>query len=109
MVRLAIMVWLVGSVALIVFLAKADSQVRADEDWEVNTYWVHGDRLGTPVKITDSSGAVVWETWYEPFGNTYLLNEDPDGDGENVAMNVRFPGQYFDAEKGNNDCRSPTV
>jgi len=29
-----------------------------------------------------------------------VVNEDPDGDGERVVFNVRFPGQYFDEETG---------
>jgi RHS repeat-associated protein len=28
------------------------------------------------------------------------LDEDPDGDGTDLALNTRFPGQYFDAESG---------
>ncbi len=43
---------------------------------------------------------VVWQTWHEPFGATVALNEDPDGDGTAVTMNIRMPGQYFDAETG---------
>jgi RHS repeat-associated protein len=27
-------------------------------------------------------------------------NEDPDGDGVKVTVNLRFPGQYYDAETG---------
>jgi RHS repeat-associated protein len=27
-------------------------------------------------------------------------NEDPDGDGVTVTVNLRFPGQYYDAETG---------
>jgi RHS repeat-associated protein len=29
-----------------------------------------------------------------------MVDEDPDGDGIDVVMNVRFPGQYFDQEIG---------
>ncbi len=43
---------------------------------------------------------VVWQTWHEPFGATVALNEDPDGDGTNVVLNLRFSRQYYDAETG---------
>ncbi len=43
---------------------------------------------------------VVWQTWHEPIGAAVALNEDPDGDGTAVTMNIRMPGQYFDAETG---------
>ncbi|MCB1805274.1 MAG: RHS repeat-associated core domain-containing protein, partial [Candidatus Competibacteraceae bacterium] len=34
-----------------------------------------------------------------PFGDT-LPDEDPDGDGQALRFNRRFPGQYFDTETG---------
>ncbi len=43
---------------------------------------------------------VVWQTWHEPFGAAVALNEDPDGDGTNVVLNLRFSRQYYDAETG---------
>jgi len=44
-------------------------------------------------------GEVVWSSTQAPFG-LMEVNEDPDGDGETVSLNFRFPGQYFDAETG---------
>ncbi|WP_169307221.1 RHS repeat-associated core domain-containing protein [Chitiniphilus eburneus] len=43
---------------------------------------------------------IVWE-WAisEPFGHS-TANADPDGDGQQLVYNLRFPGQYFDAETG---------
>ncbi len=29
-----------------------------------------------------------------------MINDDPDGDGNRVTFNLRFPGQYFDQETG---------
>jgi RHS repeat-associated protein len=29
-----------------------------------------------------------------------MVNNDPDGDGNDVTLNVRFPGQYYDRETG---------
>jgi RHS repeat-associated protein len=61
--------------------------------------FVHNDHLGTPVAMTDPSGQVVWRATQKPFGAT-TVDEDPDGDGQPVTLNVRFPGQYYDAETG---------
>ena len=49
--------------------------------------------------MTDSTGRIVWTAEYDPFGKA-TVNEDPDGDGKAVVNNLRFPGQYFDAEAG---------
>jgi RHS repeat-associated protein len=35
----------------------------------------------------------------DPFGTT-VTNEDPDGDSNLFAYNLRFPGQHYDAETG---------
>jgi RHS repeat-associated protein len=62
-------------------------------------YYVHADHLNTPRMLTtaDANGTVVWRWDSEPFGST-LANADPDQDGQPIAFNLRFPGQYFDAE-----------
>lgn len=62
-------------------------------------YMVHNDHLGTPKVMTDMNGDVAWTSQADPFGQT-TLNEDVDGDGTSVTLNVRFPGQYFDQESG---------
>lgn len=61
--------------------------------------FAHTDHLGTPLKMTDKKGIVVWQADYRPFGET-VVDEDPDGDGKKFIMNLRFPGQYFDEESG---------
>lgn len=63
------------------------------------TYWIHTDHLGTPVSVTDTSRRIVWNAEYEPFG-TARINEDPDQDNNALILNLRFPGQYADAESG---------
>jgi RHS repeat-associated protein len=49
--------------------------------------------------MTNGSGTVVWRADYKPFGEADV-DEDPDGNGIKVTMNLRFPGQYFDKETG---------
>lgn len=34
------------------------------------------------------------------WGVAYDINEDADGDQVHVVNNLRFPGQYYDAETG---------
>jgi len=40
---------------------------------------------------------VIWRWDSTPFGDS-APNEDPDGDGSTLTLNLRFPGQYYDAE-----------
>jgi RHS repeat-associated protein len=56
---------------------------------------IHNDHLATPQKMTDSSGAVVWAADYKPFGEATITVST-------ITNNLRFPGQYFDAETGLN-------
>jgi RHS repeat-associated protein len=62
-------------------------------------YYLHTDHLTTPRLATDGSQRVVWRYEGEAFGAS-VPNEDPDGDGVRVTINLRFPGQYYDAETG---------
>jgi len=71
------------------------AQVDAGETF---TY-LHVDHLGTPRLATDDSQTVVWRWDSDAFGST-AANEDPDGDSIATVVNLRFPGQYFDAESG---------
>jgi RHS repeat-associated protein len=41
----------------------------------------------------------VWHWDSGPFG-TEAPDEDPDGDGTKVTLNLRLPGQYYDSETG---------
>jgi RHS repeat-associated protein len=62
----------------------------------LNTYYYHNDHLGTPQKMTDSFGAAVWIADYNPFGEASIIVSST------ITNNLRFPGQYFDAESGLN-------
>jgi len=59
----------------------------------VNTYYYHNDHLATPQKMTDSSGVVVWQGEFKPFGESVSITGS-------VTNNLRFTGQYFDQEAG---------
>jgi RHS repeat-associated protein len=56
-------------------------------------YYYQNDHLGTPQKLVSSSGAVVWAGTYDSFGNCQVTVAT-------VENNLRFPGQYADAETG---------
>ncbi|MBI5937842.1 MAG: hypothetical protein HY850_08345 [Betaproteobacteria bacterium] len=64
-------------------------------------FYIHPDHLGTPRLVTDDKNKVIWQNdpLGEPFGAA-LPDEDPDGDKIKFALNLRFPGQYFDQETG---------
>jgi RHS repeat-associated protein len=63
-------------------------------------FYIHTDHLNTPRKITKRSTTdVVWRWDSDPFGSA-TPNTDPDGDGTHFSFNLRFPGQYYDAELG---------
>ena len=59
-----------------------------------NIYFYHNDHLGTPQKMTDISGNVVWSSTYDAFGKATV------DAASTITSNLRFPGQYFDAETG---------
>ncbi|MBT6053243.1 MAG: hypothetical protein HOI47_21350 [Candidatus Scalindua sp.] len=54
-------------------------------------YWYHNDHLGTPQKVTDTTGTVVWSAVYDSFGKATV-------ETSTITNNLRFPGQYYDAE-----------
>jgi len=56
-------------------------------------YYFHNDHLGTPQRITDQSGAVVWSANYKPFGQADITIDT-------ITNPFHFPGQYFDPETG---------
>ncbi|MFZ5764166.1 MAG: RHS repeat-associated core domain-containing protein [Thermodesulfobacteriota bacterium] len=61
---------------------------------QAGIYYFLTDHLGTPQKLIDATGQMVWQANYLPFGQAMI---DPASIVEN---NFRFPGQYYDAETG---------
>lgn len=69
-------------------------EYRLDErEHTLNAYYYHLDHLGTPQVITDQAQHIVWQASYAAFGQTAVTTETIDND-------LRFPGQYYDAESG---------
>jgi len=79
------------------FVASSDPVITQVE----RTDFIHVDHLGTPRVVTDNAGTVVWRWDSTPFGEL-APDDDPDGDGNTFTLNLRFPGQYYDAESGLN-------
>ncbi|GLO11384.1 hypothetical protein PPUJ20005_53560 [Pseudomonas putida] len=57
-------------------------------------YYFHTDQIGTPLELTDSEGEIVWQATYRAWGAIEHLAVDQ------VDQNLRFQGQYLDAETG---------
>ncbi len=54
-------------------------------------FMVHTDHLGRPIRMTDAAKATVWQATYKPFGEVQTTSGTK-------ALNLRFPGQYFQIE-----------
>jgi len=74
------------------------AQIDIQGTTETVTY-LHTDQLATARLGTDQTGTVVWHWDRDAFG-TGAANDDPDGNGQATVVNLRFPGQYYDAETG---------
>ncbi len=91
-------------------VAETDSNgvVTTSYHWQMNTPWgtdpmfirqagQYGyyvtDHLGTPQRVVGSNGAVLWSAVYDAFGGADIATAS-------LVNNLRFPGQYFDAESG---------
>ncbi|MCP4310254.1 MAG: hypothetical protein GY790_03240, partial [Bacteroidetes bacterium] len=75
---------------------------KPDSTWSTDPLWLqtggqysfyHNDHLGTPQKLTAQNGMVAWSAQYSAFGGATV-------DTEFITNNLRFPGQYYDAETG---------
>jgi RHS repeat-associated protein len=68
----------------------------ASSNWPATVdklYYFIDDHLGTPQIVTDDTGAVVWKAAYRPFGVADIAVDK-------ITNNLRFAGQYYDAETG---------
>ncbi len=62
------------------------------------TVYYHNDHLGTPQRITDKSGAVIWAADYDAYGKA--ITRTTADSAKAITNNLRYPGQYWDAETG---------
>lgn len=74
--------------AMLLVLAFSFSAVAADQ-----IFFYHTDPAGTPMAMTNSSGAVVWQADYKPFGEENTVTTSPKNDR-------RFVGKEKDEETG---------
>ena len=72
-----------------------DEEPLALKEYQTNpgTYYFINDHLGTPQQLVTATGTIVWQAAYDPYGQA-------QPQVETVKNNLRFPGQYFDAETG---------
>ncbi|MFY9478530.1 MAG: DUF6531 domain-containing protein, partial [Aquabacterium sp.] len=66
--------------------------------------FVHANEIGTPVAVTDAKARVIWRakpTAYGMVGPQTVAHTAHTPEG--FALNLRLPGQYFDAETGWHD------
>ncbi len=92
-----------GSGNLIAEVDEATGQTLAEYVWLDDSpvayvengqrYQVHVDHLGTPKALTDTAGSIAWEASDSPFGKATITSQGP-------TFNLRFLGQYYDAETG---------
>jgi RHS repeat-associated protein len=61
--------------------------------------WLHTNHLGAPEATTNTQGQLVWQARYEAFGAAHV-NEGTSANSQTFTLNLRLPGQYFDAETG---------
>lgn len=69
----------------------------ADPASSLETFYALNDSQGTPQKLVDAAGAVVWEGRASAFGETQVQP------GAQVDFNLRLAGQYYDAETRTHD------
>ena len=72
----------------------AGRRTGADPASPLETFYFLNDHLGTPQKVIDLGGNLVWEGRAFAFGDTQVQA------GNLVENNLRFPGQISDAETG---------
>ncbi|MBG6128291.1 RHS domain-containing protein [Pseudomonas sp. M2] len=68
------------------------ARVDQAEGEEQKVYYFHTDQIGKPLELTDSQGEIVWQATYRSWGAIEQMTVN------DVEQNLRFQGQYWDAE-----------
>jgi len=81
-------------------LAQLEVKYNSQRVPRLNTLvYLQTDHLNAPVEASDAQGKTVWRWRHDPFG-VGTADRDPDGDGVQVDVPLRFPGQLEDTETG---------
>jgi RHS repeat-associated protein len=91
-------------------IAKLESKHNLDNNTgNERTLYIHTDYRATPLAMTDATKRVVWHSDLTPWGlQKTALNTKPSIDSNTsmkleAMLNIRLPGQYYDAETGLHD------
>lgn len=57
-------------------------------------YYIFADQIGTPTRVEDDRGEVVWSARIDPYGQADVAP------GSTIDFSFRFPGHWYDAETG---------
>ena len=72
------------------------------------TYFIHTDHRAAPIAMTDANQHIVWKANISEWGRVTFdqnesTNQKQSGEHKQVTLNIRLPGQYYDAETGLHD------
>lgn len=73
------------------YVHEAFTPIAKFQNFQVQTY--HTDYLGTPKEVSAADGSLVWQGNYDEFGKVSEVKKQTE-------QNIRFQGQYEDAETG---------
>lgn len=65
--------------------------------------YIHANEIGTPTAVTDDRARVIWRADHSLYGEARPLTAGTDAAEKTFELNLRLPGQYFDAETGWHD------
>ena len=65
-----------------------------------HAFFIHTDHRGAPLAMTDAQRNIVWRASLSSWGTATPTNAGSFGP---ATLNLRLPGQYFDAETGLHD------
>ncbi|MGV7207018.1 DUF6765 family protein [Oxalobacteraceae bacterium A2-2] len=63
-------------------------------------YDIVTDHLGTPQVVLNAQQKIIWQAATGPFGETRLLHSGANKKAQPFELNLRLPGQVYDAETG---------